>query len=263
MAARSLTLLASLLAVVSAAPPPPCKAPTYALPLTGTGTELPPVSPGLALLKIAVGHGIQNYTCASNSAATVATGALATLYDVTNLYPGTAKTGLHPDAFNAISNAVLWGQNLPLNLQNAAAASPGTPSIPNVLGEADYGAVIADPFLAAAALPLPGVLPKSVPFLGHHYFDSNGVPIFNLVAANLYGSMNKTGNVKAPSTAGTGILSTGAVDWLQLSASSNAASNSIKQVYRVITVGGASHTCDILNAAGGSVPYTAFYWFFG
>ncbi|KAL1890048.1 hypothetical protein Sste5346_008484 [Sporothrix stenoceras] len=262
MAARSFTILASLLAVASAAPAP-CKPPVYTLPLTGTGTELPAVPAGLSLLKIAVGHGIQNYTCASTTASTVATGALAVLYDITSLYPGTVKTGLSAAAFSAIPGKVLYGQDIPLNLQTAGAASPGSAATPNVLAEADYGAVIADPFLAAASLALPGVLPSPAPFLGHHYFDANGVPTFDLPAAQLFGVVGKTGDVKAPTTADPGILSSGAVDWLQLSASSNGLSKGIQLVYRVITAGGASQTCSEVNAAGGSVPYAAFYWFFG
>ncbi|CAK7226825.1 hypothetical protein SBRCBS47491_006359 [Sporothrix bragantina] len=259
MAARSITVLASFLAMASAAALP-CKLPTYTLPLTGTGTELPAVDSGLKLLKIAVGHGIQNYTCADTTSATTATGALAVLYDITSLYPGTVKTGLTVDAFNAISSQVLWGQNLPLNLQTTAAASPGTATSPNAMAETDYGAVIADPFPTPSPLSLPGI---NAAFLGHHYFDAAGVPTFDLPGAGLFGSVSKTGDVKAPSTAQTGILGTGAVDWLQLSATSNGLSKGIKQVYRVITVGGASQTCAVLNAAGGSVPYTAFYWFFG
>ncbi len=75
--------------------------------------------------------------------------------------------------------------------------------------------------------------------------------------------MAKNANVKAPATADTGILATGAVDWLQLIAKDNGLSVGIKLVYRVITAGGASETCATLDAAAGSVPYTAFYWFFG
>ncbi|CAK7206989.1 hypothetical protein SEUCBS139899_009796 [Sporothrix eucalyptigena] len=260
MAARSFSVLASLLAVASASP---CKLPNYALPSTGTGTELPAAAAGLSVLKIAVGHGIQNYTCSSTTASTVATGALAVLYDITNLYPGTASTGLSADAFNALSGNVLWGQDIPLNLQTSSAASPGSEKTPNVLAEADYGAVIADPFPSPSSLSLPGILTAEAPFLGHHYFDATGVPTFDLSSVGLFGSVNKTGDVKAPSTADTGILASGAVDWLQLTDNGSGLSVGIKQVYRVITAGGASETCSVLNAASGSVPYTAFYWFFG
>lgn len=217
----------------------------------------------MSLLKIAVGHGIQNYTCSSTTAATTATGALAVLYDITNLYPGTPNTGLTFEAFNAISGAVFWGQDIPLNLQTSNAASPGTPSAPNVLSETDYGAVIGDPFPSPSALSLPGVLAKDAPFLGHHFFDAAGIPTFDLSGSGLFGSVNKTGGVHAPSTADSGLLATGAVDWLLLQPNPDGLSVGIKLVYRVITVGGASETCSVLNAASGSVPYSAFYWFFG
>ncbi|CAK7268588.1 hypothetical protein SEPCBS119000_003137 [Sporothrix epigloea] len=260
MAARSLAILAGLLSVTSASP---CKPPTYTLPATDTGTELPAVAAGLHLLKIAVGHGIQNYTCASDDAPAKSTGALAVLYDVTGFYPDTWPTGLAPPAFDALSSGVFWKQNIPLNLAAACQASAGIPDKSDVLSEAAYGAVVADPFLPPSPLSLPGVLPVEAPFLGHHYFDAAGVPTFDLSSAGLFGSMSKTGDVKAPGTADAGILGTGAVDWLQLTASSNGLSVGIQQVYRVITVGGVSETCAVLGAASGSVPYAAFYWFYG
>ncbi|CAK7268773.1 hypothetical protein SEPCBS57363_003262 [Sporothrix epigloea] len=260
MAPQLFVVLTSLLAVASASP---CKPPIYTLPETGTGTELPAVSAGLNLLKIAVGHGIQNYTCASNDASTKAAGALAVLYDITNLYPGSWPTGISAQAFDELSGRVYWAQDIPLRLQSACTATPGTPATTNASSEAEFGAVIADPFLPPSPLSLPGILPTEAPFLGHHYFDAAGVPTFDLSGAGLFGSMTKTGDVKAPLTAQTGILGTGSVDWLQLTASSNGRSVGIKEVYRVLTVGGASETCAVLDADSGSVPYAAIYWFFG
>jgi len=56
---------------------------TPTVPLTGGATELPP--PAGALQYVAIGRGIQNYTCATATSVPVALGAIATLYDATSL----------------------------------------------------------------------------------------------------------------------------------------------------------------------------------
>lgn len=191
-------------------------------------------------------------------------GALAVLYDVTDLYPGMTGSSLTADVFDALSSTLIWNQDIPLNLQNLKVASPGTPAAPNAMAESLYGAVVSAPFPdPPAALSLPGVLSASIPFLGHHYFDSAGSPTFDLSAVGLLGSVAKTGNVAAPATADKGPLGTGAVDWLQLKDNGRGISNGIQQVFRVVTVGGVSEACSEVDADAGSVPYSAFYWFYG
>lgn len=212
------------------------------------------------MVKIAVGHGLQNYTCANSSAPTVATGALAALYDVTALYPGTAGTGLDADAWNTLPSTILWTQDIPLNLQDTDAANPGSHSTPNVVSESLYGANVANPFPSPATDLSVGSVTAS--FLGHHYFDINGTPTFDLVAAGLLGSVSKTGDVKPPAGADAGLLNSGAVDWLQLRDTGKGVSKGVTLVYRVLTAGGASEACSAVNATSGSVPYAAFYWFF-
>ncbi|EFX02448.1 malate dehydrogenase [Grosmannia clavigera kw1407] len=272
MQCRSRALLVSLLAVASASPCKPRPASstsasattTPTLPLTGTGSELSAANSSLSLLKIAIGHGLQNYTCLNSSAAVKAPGALAVLYDVTDLYPGMSGSSLIADVFDALTTTLIWNQDIPLNLQNSEAANPGTPAVPNAMAESLYGAVVGSPFPSpAAALSLPTVLPASIPFLGHHYFDSAGSPTFDLSAAGLLGSMAKASDVTAPSTAEKGPLGTGAVDWLELKDNGRGISQGISQVFRVMTAGGVSETCNKVDAATGSVPYTAFYWFYG
>ncbi|KFZ25408.1 hypothetical protein V502_00112 [Pseudogymnoascus sp. VKM F-4520 (FW-2644)] len=54
------------------------------LPLTGGATELPPTNLTI-LVGVAIGRGIQNYTCATANSVPVALGALATLFDATAL----------------------------------------------------------------------------------------------------------------------------------------------------------------------------------
>lgn len=57
--------------------------PDPTLPLTGGATELP--STNLTLQFVAIGRGIQNYTCSGAGAVPVQQGAIATLYDATAL----------------------------------------------------------------------------------------------------------------------------------------------------------------------------------
>jgi hypothetical protein len=217
------------------------------------------------LKKIAIGHGIQNYTCTSTDATAVAAanGALAALYDITPLYPGTPRTGLaNITAFNGLSTTVLWTQNLPLNIPHTTAAYPGTREHPNVQAEANYGADVAHPFPAAPAdLQLGSI---HLPFIGVHYFDGTGTPTFDLAKrTGLLASVSKKDNVKAPASADKGILSTGAVDWLRLLDNGKGISTGVSAVFRVVTAGGAAQPCSVSGVGTGSVPYTAQYWFYG
>ncbi|KAJ9141723.1 hypothetical protein NKR23_g7676 [Pleurostoma richardsiae] len=276
MLSKTLFLLTSFAGAATAAPP--CRprssevssavptstvagsAPTPTLPSTGA-TDLAGPPAGLVLKKIAVGHGIQNYTCANSSASTTATGALAVLYDITTLYPGTAATGLSEFAWAGLPSTVLWSQDLPLNLNNSTAAAPGTPDSPNDLPETAYGAT-SDPFPSPADLVLGEIAPAA--FLGHHFFDTAGTPNFDLASTSgLYFIGAKTGSVSAPPTADAGVLGTGAVAWLQLTDNGSGRSQGLSYVYRVLTAGGNPHTCADAGAGAGSVPYAAMYWFYG
>lgn len=230
-----------------------------------TATDLPSPAYNLTVKYVAVGHGIQNYTCASSDASAVATGALAVLYDITPLYPGTPTTGLSADAFDALSSTVLWGQAIPLNLADPSAAAG------NATTETAYQADAADPFPSPAAdLSLGSSV--SAKFLGHHYFDASSSPTFDLSGAGsgsggMLLSGAKTGDVKAPGDADAGILDTGAVDWLQLGDSGRGLSEGLSVAYRVVTAGGAAQACAVSGASAEgevlSVPYAAQYWFYG
>jgi hypothetical protein len=102
-----------------------------------------------------------------------------------------------------------------------------------------------------------------LPFLGRHYFDAAGRPTFDLSTIGLLASVRKAGGAVAPPNADKGTLKTSAVDWLKLTDNELGIGKGIKNVYRVITAGGASVKCADLGAASGSVPYTAFYWYYG
>jgi hypothetical protein len=212
---------------------------------TSVATELPAPPAKLVLKKIAVGHGIQNYTCQSTTSDIKATGAVAVLYDVTTLYPGTAKTGLGQGVWDKLPSTLLWNTPLPLNK----------------LAGSKYGADSVKPFPKAESLKVQGL--PDLKFLGHHFFDANSVPMFDLSAAGLKASVVKTGDAKAPANADKGIIGTGAVAWLQLGESGLGLSNGLSLVYRVITAGGAAQTCAEVNGATQSVPYATFYWFYG
>ena len=216
---------------------------------------------GLKLLKIAVGHGLQNYTCSAGAVNASSAGALAVLYDVTRLYPGSGPGSMKQADWDRMATTVLFGQNIPLNLQNPSAAPPGSPTTPNKAAESGYGAVEAAPFIAPAPLNVQGLPP--IPFLGHHYFDISNIPTFDLPTASLRASVGKTDDIKAPTNAEKGILGTAAVDWLRLNDNGKGLGKGVQSVYRVITAGGASLPCADVGAAKGSVPYAAFYWFYG
>ncbi|GJC79837.1 hypothetical protein ColLi_02675 [Colletotrichum liriopes] len=249
MLAKTLLVLASL-ALASAAPAKRqagagcgSQPPAPSLPANGNGAELPPVAAGLVLKHIALGHGIQNYTCASTNAtgattlAASATGALAALYDAAPLYPNAGPGSLPSvDAFNALTTNVVWDSPLPLVSD----------------GVSRFGASTSAPF------PPPPTSIAPLKQIGVHFFDDAGVPTFH-VGEDLFkgGKLNGT---KAPSSADVGPEKTGAVDWLLLG--DKGASKGVTAVYRVVTAGGVAHQCTVAGATD-SVPYATYYWFYG
>ncbi|KAI8934702.1 hypothetical protein NX059_008391 [Plenodomus lindquistii] len=120
-ASTILTALALPFALAAPAPPPPrlpfphtshiysrqndsmTPAPAPSPPICDLSTlvqppnTLTPPTPSMRLVLIALGHGTQNYTCATPSSAPSSIGALATLYDAScalSLNPSTATTDL-------------------------------------------------------------------------------------------------------------------------------------------------------------------------
>lgn len=191
---------------------------------------------------MAVGHGIQNYTCTAANATATSLGALAVLYDITSVY-----ASLSSDEQDQLPITLLRTTDLPLNL-----AEPLDP-------DNQYAADAADPWIPDADVTLDGVdEPLSV--LGHHFFDASLTPTFDLYNAdNLLFKGGKLSGVKAPADADPGILNTGAVDWLQLG--DKGASVGLTEVYRVVTAGGGALACAEAGQVF-SVPYAAQYWFY-
>ncbi|KAK4151170.1 hypothetical protein C8A00DRAFT_36214 [Chaetomidium leptoderma] len=245
MVSTTTFLFAALAAVVSAAPG--CAPPvTFTLPKIGGGTELVAPAANLVLKKIAIGHGIQNYTCGTTTDDAKATGAVAVLYDATGLYPGTKKTGLKQREWDSAPSTLLWHSPLPLN---------------KLVGS-KYGADLANPFPDPAAdLSCPGL--PAAKYMGHHFFDSQGTPVFELPAVGLAAVVGKVDGITAPASADKGIIDTGAVAWLQLDDNLSGKSKGVTSVYRVVTAGGAAQPCSVAGAGVQSVPYATYYWFFG
>ncbi|KAI1496331.1 hypothetical protein F5X99DRAFT_75154 [Biscogniauxia marginata] len=272
MQPRSFLLFLSTLAVTSASPlgrrtcgngtvtQPSVPAPstsvsvsvTYTLPSAGGPTSL--ADPGNATLKhIVVGHGIQNYTCTGAGATATSIGALAVLWEITGLYPGSGPDALSSADWAGLTPRVLRTTALPLN----NLTSP----------DADVSAPFPDP----ADLTVDG-LAAPLKFLGRHYFDGANVPTFDLssgdasstgtgtetMTSELFKGKRDEG-VPAPEDADRGLDDTGAVDWLRLS--DKGGSRGISLVYRVLTAGGAPSAC-IEAGQAQSVPYTAMYWMY-
>ncbi|KAK6199864.1 mitogen activated protein kinase 2 [Pestalotiopsis sp. IQ-011] len=208
------------------------------LPSTGGTSELPAANG--TLVAVAVGHGIQNYTCSAAGVSATSIGALAVLYDITSIY-----SSLSSDEQDQLPISVLRTTDLPLNL----AGDPDN----------EYAADAADPWKADADITVDGVdEPLSV--LGHHFFDAALTPTFDLYNADdLLFKGAKLNGVKAPASADPGLLNTSAVDWLQLG--DKGASIGLTEVYRVVTAGGGALACEEAGQVF-SVPYASQYWFY-
>ncbi|KAM0347901.1 hypothetical protein ACHAP4_011164 [Fusarium culmorum] len=247
MLSNSILVLAS--AILALASPAPfdgpsltCRAgkPAPLLPVNGGGTELSAPPRGETLKHIALGFGIQNYSCADVGGNPTAAGALAVLYDVTYLYPGQDRSSLTAQNWASLPSTVLNTENVPLNRNG------------------DGGASSSNPFPKKQSLKVKSLC-RNVPYLGRHFFNTAGVPTFDLDRADQLLVAKKVEGIKAPSSAPAGPEGTGAVDWLYLGDAGG--SRGVSSVYRVLTAGGASHGC--VASGTDSTSYTALYWFYG
>ena len=103
---------------------------------------------------------------------------------------------------------------------------------------------------------------SSLPSIGRHFFDSTGVPTFDLGSVGFLRG-KKSSYITAPANASKGPndQGDGAVDWLALSDAGG--STSFSEGYRVETAGGkAPASCSGLPAEV-QVQYAAEYWFYG
>jgi hypothetical protein len=229
LSCAAITLLTSS-QLSAASPVPVCpisKVGVISLPTTGTGTQLPDPSTGLNLQFVTLGRGVQNYSCASASAAPVAVGAIASLFDIT--------------AF-----------------ANASSTSPQFTTLP-----ASAAYLTLPRVQALLDTRMPCGCKASV--IGKHYFSAAGVPIFDLSVKGMELISKKLDSVPAPSSANVGPAGTGAVPWLKLDDAGG--SVGLKEVYRVYTAGGNPYTtCSGQKLGPGgvfTVEYSAMYWFYG
>lgn len=176
--------------------------------------------PTTPLQLIALGVGKQNYTCASTSATPAAIGAVATLFDATNIVSQSAR-------FNDLAETQM----------THLADQSSTDSVNNGLGQQ---------------------------VVGRHFFDSAGVPNFDLSVKGMYLYGKKAGVAPAPSDAFSGRDGQPAVAWLFLNNDGSGRSNGVSSAYRVETVGG-----NVAASCTGTVPgqvithdYAALYWFY-
>ncbi|EMT69211.1 hypothetical protein NOF04DRAFT_19583 [Fusarium oxysporum II5] len=214
--------------------------PVPVLPVNGGPSELPAPPRDVTLKHIALGFGIQNFSCAEAGVTPAAIGALAVLYDVTCLYPGQAHSSLKAKKWASLPSDVLNTRKVPLNRND------------------DGGASLTNPFPKKQPLKVEG-LRKSIPYLGRHFFNAAGVPTFDLDKASQLFVAKKIDGIRAPASAPAGPEGTGAVDWLYLGDAGG--SQGVSLVYRVLTAGGASHGCKAKGTD--STSYTTLYWFYG
>ncbi|KAJ0424915.1 hypothetical protein BJY00DRAFT_226096 [Aspergillus carlsbadensis] len=199
-------------------------------------------SEGLSLQFLTLGRGTQNYTCASNTNTSTpeATGATATLFDVSCLAALDADTAGDTDSSDTPSQSLL--DLLPDVLR----------SVP--LGSADFLTSLITRFTGQNLV------------IGTHYFTKDGVPFFDFrglssdnsrSTADSWIAAAKDDEMDAPAKPGYGL--TGDVAWLKLTR----VEGGISEVYRLHTSGGAAPaTCEGMPEEF-TVDYTSQYWFYG
>ncbi|PYI34300.1 hypothetical protein BP00DRAFT_484840 [Aspergillus indologenus CBS 114.80] len=203
--------------------------------------ESPP-SAHLSLKFIALGRGTQNYTCPSTNSSTAptATGAVATLYDVSCIAATPKNHGhqfLHalPGFIRPIPQEILAFYAVLLS-QSA------------IIGEHYFSApqssstsITAAAAATAAAMPVFDLRPATFGKQGGRY-ESNWV------------KAKKVESVNAP---GGG---DGDVPWLKMV---GVEGSGIKEIYRVHTAGGMSPATCAAHEGEFGVEYAAEYWFYG
>ncbi|KAI1436015.1 hypothetical protein GGR50DRAFT_263162 [Xylaria sp. CBS 124048] len=192
---------------------------------TGATPSLPAPQEGLVLEHVAIGRGVQNYTCdpSKPDAAPTQIGALATLFNASCI------ASAYPDLLQAFPKLALQF-DLPL---------PAT-SEDEMMG------------------------PTNLLVSGKHFFTNTTTPFFDLNTSRRHlgeAPCAKLDSSNAPSDAPKGPNGEAAVPWLRLGAESDA-TGGLKEIYRVETAGGgAPATCQGMPAAF-EVQYAAQYWFF-
>lgn len=136
-------------------------------------------------------------------------------------------------------------------------ASPFLPFLPPSEGD-EILALLPDYLIS---LNFDALQTSFLPVLGHHFFDVNGTPVFDLGKVGLFRG-KKNAAIAAPSDSFKGPFNqgSGAVDWLHLCAVEG--SECLKEAYRVETAGGKPPASCAGQPATIEVEYATEYWFY-
>ncbi|KAJ7731928.1 hypothetical protein DFH07DRAFT_991053 [Mycena maculata] len=220
-----------LLVVLSSATTLACAAPTSrdsACDTSEAVMDLPTnqtalVSPSTAPLYVALGVGIQNYSCSSTTAAYSSIGAVASLFDLSCLDQTSGFANIQTTAFN------LWSA-APASL--VASSVGGQVGAPNLLGYHYF------------------VIGPSGSLSPEWDFTSTGTNAGNS-SAFVIGA--KVGDIASPTAPSTD------VDWLALN---DVEGSLASKIFRIDTVGGQPPTSCVAGSADISVKYTAKYYLY-
>ncbi|KAK5554981.1 hypothetical protein LTR46_007185 [Exophiala xenobiotica] len=199
---------------------PTCDLSNAAMPVAPTPLPTPS---GLSLEHVALGRGVQNYTCANATATPAAVGAVARFY-------------------NASCVASDWPDLLPI-MPNLALQYP-LPSDPNAPLEPSNLALSTHHFFSNTTTPV-------------FAFDAPTSPKFGTVFAQKVNSSDPPANAVVGAS-GQGY---GAVSWLYLTSRADTVSD-VKAVYRLNTAGGSPPATCQGQPSAFSVDYSAVYWFY-
>lgn len=203
--------------------PPPCDLSKAQMPIAPTPLPVPDSS--YTLRHVAIGRGVQNYTCAiaDNSTKPVSIGAVASLYNASCIAAN------YPDLLSLLPN---------LALQYPLPAYPSSNLEPSNIDLSGHH------FFENPTTPT---------------FNMDADPTQQLGVAVAKKVANSTAPAGSP--LGPNGVGNGAVAWLYLQ-STNATVGNIKTVYRLNTAGGSPPLTCQDSPAVFSVQYAAEYWFY-
>ncbi|EXJ95096.1 hypothetical protein A1O1_00215 [Capronia coronata CBS 617.96] len=199
--------------------PPACDLSKAAMPIAPTPLPTPD---GLKLVHVAIGRGVQNYTCANSTATPAAVGAIAKFYNAS------CVASDYPDLLDLIPTVAL---------SYPVPSGADSPLEPSDLGLSSHH------FFSNTTTPV-------------FSFDVSSGPQLGRVTAQ------KTNDSVAPSNAPVGVngQGNGAVPWLYLKSRSTTVGD-IKAIYRLSTAGGSPPPSCADQPSTISVDYSAVYWF--
>ena len=185
--------------------------------------RLPSPDAGLNLVQVALGVGVQNYTCASG--VPVALGAIAVLYD----------------ADCALSNIDMLNSLPPLAVQTEGSTELLAIRVASQMAQAQL--TIGVHYFDATGSPT------------FDFRQRGGKNIF-------FGAVSAKAPAPAGSSMGRSPTAFGAVPWLKLGSKVNGGSVGYKNVFRLVTAGGSPPSSCAGQSTLFSIPYAAEYWLY-